>query len=845
MARKIKAVMMAGGFGTRIQPLTNSIPKPMLPVVNLPMMEHTLNKLAETGIDEVVILLYFKPEVIKNYFEDGKKWGVKIHYVLPDDDYGTAGAVGFGREYLDTTFMIVSGDLVTDFDFKKIIEYHEEKKAKITITLTSVENPLQFGVVIANEEGKIEKFLEKPSWGEVFSDTINTGIYLIEPEILDYIPVGENFDFAKDLFPLLMREGIDLMGYNAKGYWRDVGNPESYREVHDDILNHRLDFKIPGKKIDYPDGTLYLTGESEIDPSVEIIDTVVIGNNVKIGKRTRLHNVVIGDNVRMGGECRLRNSVLWHDIEMGKKIVLDNAVICNNTKIDDGVTAKAGLILAEECVVGKLATFEQDVTVWPGKEIEPAAIVNNNVIWGTRYRNALFENGSITGKGNVEISCDMACKIGEAFGSQLPVGTKVLVGRDYDKSPRMIKRAFVGGLLATGIDVIDIKAIPPAVLRFNISKDSEIMGGAYFRKSLNDPASVEINIYTQEGLRLDANGAKAVEKSFFKEDFRRVDYTQIGSIHENDFFRNDECRNYKSAVESTIDHRIVKKSGFRVAVDLMYGITKDILPYIMTDLQIDNITLSAYADTRKLNNIQHHKSKAKEDLCTIVKNLKLSMGVMIYPHGQRLTLIADNGEVLDKVDALMAVLELMNMEATSENRKMRVFLPTWAPDLMDDRFEHLLIKRGKYANFKVSTFEKFDLIATIDGNYAFTEFSYHRDAMYAMLKIMELLSRHKKSLSDIAKGLVKQYYYQMCRIPCPQAMKGKMMRKFLEYAKGKKSSTIDGVKIWENDTDWILMIPDQHGDYLNLYVQALDKKMGEKLYEKYKKLIDSWMQSRK
>ena len=197
MAKRLKAVMLAGGFGTRIQPLTNSIPKPMLPVVNLPMMEHTLNRLIETGIDEVVILLYYKPEVIKNHFGDGSDRGIKIHYVLPDDDYGTAGAVGLGREYLDTTFIIVSGDLVTDFDFKAIFDYHEKKRSKLTITLTSVENPLQFGVVIANEEGKIEKFLEKPSWGEVFSDTINTGIYIIEPEILDYIPVGENFEIRQ------------------------------------------------------------------------------------------------------------------------------------------------------------------------------------------------------------------------------------------------------------------------------------------------------------------------------------------------------------------------------------------------------------------------------------------------------------------------------------------------------------------------------------------------------------------------------------------------------------------------------------------------------------------------
>lgn len=199
----MKAVIMAGGFGTRIQPLTHSIPKPMLPIMNRPMMEHTMMSLKALGINDFIVLLYFKPDIIQAHFGDGSAFGINITYVLPDADYGTAGAVKKAQEAIgNENFIIISGDLVTDFDFQKIFDYHQEKQSKLTITLTSVENPLEFGVVIANDEGKIEKFLEKPSWGEVFSDTINTGIYIIEPEILEYIPKNENFDFAKDLFPL-------------------------------------------------------------------------------------------------------------------------------------------------------------------------------------------------------------------------------------------------------------------------------------------------------------------------------------------------------------------------------------------------------------------------------------------------------------------------------------------------------------------------------------------------------------------------------------------------------------------------------------------------------------------
>ena len=267
----MKAVVMAGGFGTRIQPLTNSRPKPMLPIINKPMMEHTMMTLRDLGIKEFIVLLYFKPQIIKDYFGDGSDFGIKISYVVPDEDFGTAGAVKLAEDLIgDENFIIISGDLVTDFDFQKIFDYHKEKNAKLSITLASVENPLEFGVVIANADGKIEKFLEKPSWGEVFSDTINTGIYIIEPEILKYIPKNENYDFGKNLFPRLMKEGVELIAGNAEGYWRDVGNPESYRDVYEDILTGKVNIKIPGKKVVFPDGVLYSEVTYEFDKSIEI-----------------------------------------------------------------------------------------------------------------------------------------------------------------------------------------------------------------------------------------------------------------------------------------------------------------------------------------------------------------------------------------------------------------------------------------------------------------------------------------------------------------------------------------------------------------------------------------------
>ena len=835
----MKAVVMAGGFGTRIQPLTNSIPKPMLPIMNRPMMEHTIVSLCDLGIKEFIVLLYFKPEIIKDYFKDGSAWGINITYVVPDDDYGTAGAVKRAQEHIgNENFIIISGDLVTDFDFQAIFDYHISKNSKLTITLTSVENPLEFGVVIANNEGKIEKFLEKPSWGEVFSDTINTGIYIIEPEILDYIPNNENFDFAKDLFPMLMRKGIDLMAGYAQGYWRDVGNPESYRDVYDDILSGKIKLHLGGEAIKYPDGILIVEEDNNIDESVEIIGIVVIGNNVTIKKGVKLNNVVIGDNVTIGGSSKIGNSVIWNDVEIGKNAKLDGCVICNNNKIGKNVTAKSGLILAEGCEIGELVTVEKDVTIWPDKVIEDAAIVSRSVILGSKYKNSIFENGLVIGKSNVELSCEMATKLAEAFGAQLPVGSTVLVSRDSSKSSRMLKRAFLGGLLSSGMDVIDYGSIPSAVMRCSLSYHDKYSAGIHFNQKLDDPTSSVITFYNHEALRINNDVAKKVEKAFFKETFRRVDYSRIGQIYLSDHTK--EYIGYKKGMEELLQSHMFKCLNCRIAVDMMHGVASEVFPDILNEMGVDNIMFNAHPDDQRLENINTLTKRSYEDMSAVINALDLDAGFMIYPHGQRLDILCDKGILLSKQASLFVVLTLLNMEAKSKEMVKRVFLPTWAADFV--RFDHLKIEHGEYANFKSEQMKQYDLVTTGEGNFAFTEFSTHRDSMYATLKILEMLVSHRVKLSGLIDALPR-FYYHSFHVECTQSKKGKMMRMFLEDAKGKKSSTLDGVKIWLDKQDWILMIPDQYSDHLNLYIQAKNESNGELIRQTYTAKIEEWMHS--
>jgi mannose-1-phosphate guanylyltransferase/phosphomannomutase len=830
----MKAVVMAGGFGTRIQPLTHSLPKPMLPIINAPMMEHIIVKLRdELGIKEFVILLYFKPETIKDYFKDGSDWGIKIDYVLPDDDYGTAGAVKCAEEYLkDDNFVIVSGDLVTDFDFTRIVDSHEVKSSKLTIALTPVEDPLQFGVVITDEEDKIEKFLEKPGWGEVFSDTINTGIYIIEPEILEYIPAETNFDFAKDLFPLLMDENITLYGPKITGYWRDVGNPYSYRDVYGDILGGEVNFDFSGYEIN-PEKDQLFAKDGRDYSHVEIKGTVIVGENVFIGANVRLHNVVIGNNVRIEDNVSIHNGVLWNDITISKNSRLCRSVICDHNTLGEHTVIKEGAIIAENCDILDDVTIEKDVIVWPDKIIEEGAIVSNNVIWGSKYKSSIFEEGTVRGRTNIELSCEMSTKLAEALGAMLPLGSTVYVSRDYHRSSRMLKRAFLGGLLSSGINVVDITYMPSAAMRYHLAHQKDISAGVHFRQSITDKTHTEILFFTEEGLRIDTNMAKSIERLFFRESFRRVDPDDIGEIQVAEFLEKE----YKEEILKHLDLDAIRIHEHKMVVDMMNGSVAKVYPDLLNELQTEHIMLNVNPDEKKLSTLPTLEKKSRENLSKIVKSLSYDLGFIVYPNGQKMIMATDRGEILPGHIALLTVLNLINH--TTEEKK-KIFLPSWAPDIYDAKFENLEIERGKYRNFTAEKLKEYFLVASVEGNFAFTEFALNRDTIYASLKVLEILSKHQLNLSEIADEVAGFFYLEQ-QVTCPSSLKGKMMRKFLEDAKGKRASMEDGVKIWLDENDWVLMIPDQYTDNLNLYIQAQNEEKGQALLKMYQEKIGQWI----
>src|SRR5881275_2380582 len=321
----MRAVVMAGGEGTRLRPLTSNQPKPMVPIVGKPCMEHILELVRDHGFEDVVVTVAFLPQAIRSYFGDGETLGLNIEYSVEESPLGTAGSVRLANDRLDDTFLVISGDALCDIDLGAIVAAHKAKKAAVTIGLKSVENPLEFGIVVTDEDGRVERFLEKPSWGQVFSDTINTGIYVLEPEVLKHIPDDRPYDFSKELFPLLLEMGRPIYGHVFDGYWQDIGNLDQFRQANIDALEERVRLNIAGIRIR---GNVWLGDGVDLDDLDAIEGPAYLGSYCRIARGARVGpHVVLASSVTVRERGRVVRSTVDSSTYIGRSSEIEGAII--------------------------------------------------------------------------------------------------------------------------------------------------------------------------------------------------------------------------------------------------------------------------------------------------------------------------------------------------------------------------------------------------------------------------------------------------------------------------------------------------------------------------------------
>jgi mannose-1-phosphate guanylyltransferase/phosphomannomutase len=831
----VKAVIMAGGFGTRLRPLTANVPKPMIPMINKPMMEHIVDLLRRHGITDLITLLHFRPELIEGHFGDGSAFGVRMKYVSASEDFGTAGAVRNAEALLDDRFLVISGDLLTDFDLGAAIERHGERHAEVSVLLTRVENPLQYGVVIAESDGRISRFLEKPTWSEVFSDTVNTGIYVLEPSALELIPRGREFDFSRDLFPLMLREGRRLFGYVADGYWRDVGDLVEYRLAHQDILAGAVQVTIPGRKVEGLDKSVWLGDGSRVDFTVGLKGSVLIGNNVRVGANVRISNSVIGDDCVVDDGASISGSVLWNDVRIGAGAILTENVIGRGTEVKARAHLFEGALVSDDCRIGEGSVVKADVKVWPQKLVEDGAILSASLVWGDRWARSLFGAYGITGLGNVEISPEFAAKLGAAFGATLREHAIVCASRDPHRTCRLINRAMISGFLSAGVDVHDFRVAPMPVVRYQMGKHGAV-AGMHVRRSPFDPELIDIKFFDDRGMDISANREKGVERLFFREDFRRAKVEDAGRLS----FPEYDVESYREGILAFINQDAIRARAPKVVIDYAYGSASTIFPHILGKVGCEVIALNAYMDEDRIVKTGEEFQQSLKQLCEIVRILGADLGFMLDAGAEKLFLVDDKGELLSDELALAAAALLVAKTQSAGT----IGVPITASGVVEELvassgFRVHRTKIAPRALMEAAAREGTVFVGDAFGGFIFPRFQPAFDAMLATLKILEMLALGELTLHQVIRH-IPQRIMTRDQIPCPWERKGGLMRTLIEATKHENVELVDGVKIrW--GADWAILYPDPDRPVFHICGEAATRARAEEIVGTYRERVVGWL----
>lgn len=814
----MKAIIMAGGEGSRLRPLTCDRPKPMVPVMDRPIMEHIIELLHKHNFRDIGATLMYLPEDIKDYFGDGTDFGVKLQYFIEESPLGTAGSVKNAQAFLDQPFLVISGDALTDFDLTKIMAFHQEKKAAVTIALTKVPSPLEYGVVITDEQGCIRQFLEKPSWGEVFSDTVNTGIYVIEPEVLNLIPQSAGFDFSKDLFPLLLEKGFPIYGCVVPGYWCDVGNFNQYQQAHYDILAGKTEITWSGKEIKKG---VWVGKGTEIHPEACIETPVFIGGDVKVGKDGVVGSFsVIGSNSIIDEGATLKRGIIWNNVYLGKNATVSGGAVCNRVKIKSHVSIYEDAVIGDDTVLDSYVTIKPGVKIWPNKTVEKGMVLKESLIWADKIRKNIFGADGVTGTINVEVTPEAAVRLGAAFGSCSKKQGQIAIGGDGYSCSQMVKSALAVGLLATGCNVLDLGKVVTPISRYGV-RTMGTNGGIHVN-ALEHGEKVCITFLDHQGANITKAQERKIENAFIREDFRRVSGSQVTNLN----LYLDIVNLYYENLHKSVDKKIFKNKSFKVFIDYELVNFGDHLPRLLESLGCEVfISEQTQVKNRLQKDLKWHQEQ--------VVKFKCDLGVILHSDGEYMILIDNKGTVIQE-DLYTALVSLIVLKT---NEPSTIVVPVTASQVIErlaEKYRGNVIRTKTSKQFYMQHILEDKIVDTQKG---YQQFSLHFDAINALVSILEFLAIEKTSLSKLI-GSVPEFYLNHREIECPWDAKGTVMRKLIEE-KEKKAELLDGIKIF-HDNGWALILPDSDEPVCRIFSEGTSMEVAEELTAMYADKVNSF-----
>lgn len=853
----MKAVIMAGGSGTRLRPLTTHLPKPMVPVANKPMAEHVVDLLKKHGFNDITFTLWYLPQAIQEYFGDGSDFGVNIKYSIEQGmPLGTAGCVKAIPEGFESTFLVISGDCLTDIDLTAAVNFHKEKKSKATIVLKRVDNPLEYGVVITAPDGKIVRFLEKPSASEIFSDTANTGIYILEPEVMLYVVMGREQDFSNDLFPLLLLRNEPLYGYVADGYWCDIGNLAVYRQAHNEVLDGmvKLDLGIPSG-----DG-IWIGEGSDVSPTAKLEPPVLIGANCRIGNEAVIGaHTVIGDHVIVQEKATLKQPVIWSNSYIGSNAALRACIVTSNATIHRSAEILEGAVIGANTSIGQEASISPDVRIWPNKTIDSGARVTESVIWGTRAPRTIFGARGVVGLANIEITPEFAVNLAAAYGATMK-GGPILVSRDYWAISRMISRAIISGLMSVGVEVQNLEATTQPISRFYV-KASRAAGAIHVRVSQRDADKISIEFFDSDGIAITKAMERKIESTFFKKDFPRCEPEDVGAITYPSRVREYYMSEFLSYIkgqefeEEKVPFcvmpganftRMTKDGSFttrppKVVIDYAMAETGVILPDLLGQLGMETVVLNA--SIRATPSKQEERIIMRKQLADVVKALKADIGVQIGRNGEQVTLVDETGQIIRGELLLAVVADIILRDKPGRT----IVVPVNASSVI----ERIAANHGcKVVRCKAAETEIGNRTARLpeailggsaNGCFIFPEFQNGYDAMLCTGQVLEHLTYQGRTLHKAINEL-PPLVYQTDSVHCPWERKGKVMRLLVEKNQDHRVELLDGVKITTRPDHWVLTLPDPVEPLIHVYADGLDLQQVTADLNEYTQLVRYFQQ---
>ena len=800
----MKAVAVAGGEGTRLRPLTLQRAKPMVPLINRPVLVHMARQLSRYGVTELQLTLRYMASLIQDYFQTNPIPDLEIGYHIEEFPLGTAGSLKQAARHWHDPFLVVSGDGLTDMNFRALYEKHMETGADVTIALQAMDETHEYGVVLTDRNNWIYDFVEKPRPSEQQSNRVNTGMYILNPNVLDLIPDNQEFDFSRDLFPALLQQDRPIYGHVTEGYWCDVGNTEAYMRATKDILNGDVNLfdtlgteRAPG---------IWEGRDVSIHPTAQLTGPIFLGTEVQVQAHAVIRGpAVIRPNTIVDSHAQVEESVIWRNSYLGPNSRVQGAIIGRQCSVRAHSHVSEGCVVGDGCVLEESTILMPHVRLWPYKRIARASTIRENIVWDRQGRRELFRGFTISGQTNLDLTPETAAKIGVALGSSLPRKANVAVNSDTHMASGMIKRAIISGLPGAGVNTLDLGSVAMPVLRHFVRGNSSVQAGLHVRVNPDDPhpQSLNVQILEADGSNLGKRMEQRIQSTFFQEDLRRVGMEDIGTI--------SDAHNY---VEAYVDDFLTKVYAdqlqtvpFKLVVDYSNGMAAHVMSTILEHLQIEVIPLNSLRreDTSQMD--QDRISQRLDELASIVKAVNAHVGVMLGVTGELVRVVDDQGMVLTpyQTDALFLDLALFN------HPRSRVVYPDNMPapyTVIARMHEAEVVPCKSDMHNLMTAAASGNVLVALNGrgHFIFPFFHPAPDPMMASVKLLEYLAIRRAPISHIM-AVLPAINHQRVLAPVPWTQRGRVMNQFNEQYQAERMDTLEGLKICTGPDEWVQLQP--------------------------------------